>query len=1150
MTEDNQLLHEEPPSYGGGATADPIMAYLRQIERALRPGDATEHTHRPALQELLEVLDDSIVAINEPRRSACGAPDYVISRKCDQLSLGYVEAKGVGKDLAEIEDSEQLNRYRSSLTNLLLTDYLEFRWFVDGRKRGTFRLATVTAGGRLTPASLGELESARHLLLGFLSQKPVDIASAEELANRLAKRTHIIRDIIISAFQTGAASQQLRDWRDAFAVTLLPELAPHIDAKKEAGAVAEFADMFAQTLAYGLFSARAASYGVKFTREKAQKLIPRTNPFLHTFFEQITGSALDNEPFAGFVADLIQTLDHADMARILEDFGKRGRRRDPVVHFYETFLQAYDPKLRELRGVYYTPEPVVNYIVQSIDRLLKDRFGIKAGLADHSKIKLGSAPASGAPVSAPADRPGDASREGAQRDTRGACAPQGEVHRVLILDPATGTATFLYTVLDFIRSQFKTKKGAGQWGSYVHEHLLPRLFGFELLMAPYAVAHFKIGLALAAMDEEPLFRQQWSYEPHAHERVNIFLTNTLEDLERTTEQLGPLRALSDEANSAYEVKKHKPVLVVLGNPPYSNFGQQNRHPWILNLLEDYKRGLNEKKLNLNDDFIKFVRWAQWRIEQTGTGIIGYITNNVYLDGLTHRRMRECLLETFDEIYIVNLHGSSKKQETTPDGGKDDNVFDITVGVSIALFVKLPPGARKTNGLATVRYVDLWGRRADKYEWLDDHHTENTKWEKLQPEAPNFYLVPKDLSRQKEYSKWWSLADIFPISNNGLKTDRDDLFFDFERKSLDKRMRMFFQPDLPSHFVEQYRIKDSSSYDIEARRRKLAFDPKALHKCLYRPFDFRWLYYDIGLTSRPAEKVMKLLLAGDNLGLCCLRQSRRGETGAYLAVSCLVNKDAVSLFDIGTVFPLYLNTNRNLPEEDLFAHDNGRRPNLSAEFIKEFCEKLQVKFVPDGLGRLSKREVGPELIFHYAYAVFHSAAYRERYAEFLRADFPRLPLTSDFELFRILGGLGAELVGLHARGKGEPRGLDFPVKGDNVIEEVRYQPPTSDSVGDDVRSLTSKTKSESRHLDSYKETKVGRVWINDRQYVEGVPESAWTFPIGGYLPAQRWLKDRIGRTLGFVEQEEYMRLVWALMETKRLMAEIDQAIEQHGGWPLR
>jgi predicted helicase len=699
---------------------------------------------------------------------------------------------------------------------------------------------------------------------------------------------------------------------------------------------------------------------------------------------------------------------------------------------------------------------------------------------------------------------------------------------VLILDPATGTATFLYTVLDFIRSQFKTKKNAGQWGSYVHEHLLPRLFGFELLMAPYAVAHFKIGLALAAMDEEPLFRQQWSYEPHANERVNIFLTNTLEDLERTTEQLGPLRALSDEANSAYEVKKHKPVLVVLGNPPYSNFGQQNRHPWILNLLDDYKRGLNEKKLNLNDDFIKFVRWAQWRIEQTGSGIIGYITNNVYLDGLTHRRMRECLLETFDEIYIVNLHGSAKKQETTPDGGKDENVFDITVGVSIALFVKLPPGLRKgSKPLATVRHVDMWGRRADKYEWLDDHHTENTKWKKLAPEAPDFLFVPKDSSASKEYARHWSIRDLFPISGNGVKTERDKVSIHFTEKEVEKVVGEFrIKP--AAELRQKFELgSDSRDWSVERAKADVLDHVKGTltTRILYRPLDVRCTWYSgrgKGFIGTPAGSLMNHFLSGPNLGLITTRQTK--EVFSALATTIICGHKSCAGYDINTLFPLYLYPNGKLPEEDLFAHDNGRRPNLSAEFIKEFCETLQVKFVPDGLGRPGKREVGPELIFHYAYAVFHSPTYRERYAEFLRADFPRLPLTSNYELFRILCGFGGDLVDLHVRNKGVPKGISFPVKGDNKIEEVRFQPPQG--------------------------KEPGRVWINDRQYVEGVPESAWTFPIGGYLPAQRWLKDRIGRTLGFVEQEEYMRIVWALMETKRLMVEIDASIASHGGWPMK
>jgi hypothetical protein len=1081
--------------------------YLAAIERAHRRGDATEHTYRPFLKTFLETrAKGDAEATNEPKREKCGAPDYVVSRKKDRLTLGYVEAKDVGLDLAEIEKGEQITRYLQHLPNFLLTDYLSVRWYVRGdkgiEKRGSASLGHIGTGGKIV-SDPAEQARALNLIDSFLQQRPVPINSALDLALRLAHLTHMVRDTIVDAFAYGEASQQLRDWREAFAATLLPELMQHSDAKKETEARAKFADMFAQTLAYGLFSARVAAPGKNFSRELARKLIPRTNPFLRSFFEQITGSALDDEPFAGFVEDLIQTLAYSDTDSILEDFGKRGRRTDPVVHFYETFLQAYDPKLRELRGVYFTPEPVVNYIVESLDLLLKSKFSLKNGLADRSQITV--------------------TRHEGEKEIR------ETTHRVLILDPATGTATFLYRVLDFIREQFERSKKLGAWGDYVHEHLLPRLFGFELLMAPYAVAHFKLGLALAAWDKEPLFRQGFSYEPQKDERINIFLTNTLEDIEDKAQQLGPLRMLSDEAHCAFEVKRNKPVLVILGNPPYSNFGQQNRGKWILGLLDEYKRGLNEKKINLNDDFIKFIRWAQWRVEQTGSGVIGMIVRNVFLDGLTHRRMRESLLEAFDEIYVLNLHGSKEPLEMSPDGSVDDNVFQIKKGVAIVLFVKLPATGKKRQTMhATVRHADLWGRQAAKYKWLDAQQVEKTKWTKLKPSAPRFYFVPKDFAQDEEYRGLPSVTDIFPVSNNGLKTDRDELFFDFNKLDLQNRMQRFFIRDLPDAFREKYRIVDSTSYDIAERRHKVTFDPKALHKCLYRPFDVRWLYYDPGLTSRPAEKVMRHMIAGDNLALIATRQTK--DELSVLAVDKLAGHKSCAGYDINTVFPLYLYPNGKLPEDDLFVREEPdeppRRPNLSADFIADFCLRLKVKFVPEGLGWPAKREVGPELIFHYAYAVFHSPGYRERYAEFLRTDFPRLPLTGDYELFRELSGLGGWLVDLHARGHGEGKGPGFPLKGNNLIEEVRYEPP--------------KPSGSERHG--------GRVWINDLQHFEPVPPESWEFPIGGYQPAERWLKDRTGRTLGYDDLSTYARIIHALGETRRLMAEIDKTIAAHGGWP--
>ncbi|MCX8089370.1 MAG: N-6 DNA methylase [Verrucomicrobiae bacterium] len=1110
-------LQEEPPGYGGGAggaaPADPVADYLRSVERDLVRGDATEHTHRRALQELLEALEPEITALNEPRRAECGAPDYMVRRRRDGLLIGYIEAKSVGANLDEIETSDQLRRYCAAQPNVLLTDYLEFRWLVDAQRRETFRLATRGPEGRLAAVSTEEQARAVGLLRAFLTRAPVPVATADELARRLAHLAHAIRLVLAGAFQTGHASQQLRDWRDAFARTLLPELAPQADPKREAAAVAEFADMFAQTLAYGLFSARAVCGAARFTRETARKLVPRTNPFLRAFFEQITGTALDDEPFAGLVEDLIQTLQHADMARILEDFGRRGPRRDPVVHFYETFLQAYDPKLREVRGVYYTPEPVVHYIVESVDGLLRERFGLKDGLADRSKITL-------------------TRREGEREVTE-------ESHRVLILDPAAGTATFLYAVLDFIRAQFKRRRNAGQWASYVHEHLLPRLFGFELLMAPYAVAHFKLGLALAAMDEEPLFRPQWSYEPRPGERLNIFLTNTLEEAERRVEMLGPLRALSDEANAAADIKARKPVLVVLGNPPYSGHSA-NRGEWIARLVREYHfcdgRPLGERNPKwLQDDYVKFIRWGQWRIEQTGQGILAFITNHGYLDNPTFRGMRQHLMRSFDEIYLLDLHGNAKKKETVPDTGEPDkNVFDIQQGVAIGIFVKWPEALRakkKKGDLAVVHHAHLWGaQRQRKYEWLERHHVRNTRWTVLEPSAPHYLFIPQSARRRREYERGWKITEMMPVHSLGITAGRDHFTIAFTREELRRRLIRFVTLAPESARLEFGLGPDSRDWKVELAQRDLQRNPspQRIRPILYRPFDVRFTCYSgvsRGFHCMARHDVMRHFLPpSGNLGLSTTR-SVEIRTGWHhvFATTTLIQLHSVSLKEVNYLFPLYLYSNGKLPEQELFPHHNERRPNFSAAFIAELCERLGVRFVPEGHGRPAKHEVGPEDVFAYAYAIFHSPTYRQRYAEFLRADFPRVPLTSRITLFRALARLGERLVELHARDGADPDAVRFPVKGSDRVEAVHYQPP--------------------------KRGEPGRVWINATQFFEGVPEAAWNFPIGGYQPAQRWLKDRVGRTLNHEELAAYQRLVSALAETQRLMGDVDACIEKDGGWPL-
>lgn len=567
-----------------------LSDYLKKIGKALEAGNATEHTHRPALKALIESLANGITATNEPKRVACGAPDFIITR--GQTPLGYIEAKDVGKPLDEIEDSEQMGRYLESLTNLILTDYLEFRWYVSGKHRLTARLASVGAKGiRGEPDGA---EQVTELLTAFLKAQVPTVGTPKELAARMAAFARLIRDIIRSAFEDEDKSGSLHQQMAGFRKVLLHDLAE-----------TQFADMYAQTICYGLFAARCnAKGGEPFTRQHAAYDLPKTNPFLRKMFGHIAGPDLD-ERIVWAVDDLAELLNRADIAAILQDFGKRTRREDPVVHFYETFLAAYDPKMREARGIYYTPEPVVSYIVRSVDHILKTDFGLPEGLADSSKIKVKNP------------------------DTK----EKADVHKVLILDPAVGTGTFLFSVIDLINESFKGNKGL--WSSYVSQHLLPRLFGFELLMAPYAVAHMKLGLQLA----------ETGYDFKTDERLRIYLTNTLEEAHELTGLPLFTQWLAEEANAAGKVKQEAPVMVVLGNPPYS-VSSQNKGDWINRLLKDYKKDLNERKLNLDDDFIKFFRFAQWRIEQTGYGVLAFISNHTYLDGTTHRRMRQSLMETY------------------------------------------------------------------------------------------------------------------------------------------------------------------------------------------------------------------------------------------------------------------------------------------------------------------------------------------------------------------------------------------------------------------------------------------------------------------------------------------------------------------------
>ncbi|MFH1891819.1 MAG: type ISP restriction/modification enzyme [Candidatus Zixiibacteriota bacterium] len=1093
---------------------NPISRYLKDIERELNTGRATEHSYRPALKSLLEALSNEISATNEPKRERCGAPDFIVTR--GHTPLGYVEAKDIDKNLDEVEKSEQMARYLDGLSNLILTDYLEFRWFERGELRLTASLAKVDRDGKLQKEKAGIAEFSA-LSESFFAAKTPTIGTPKELAKRMAAIARLIRDITIKSLEDEDKAGSLHAQLDGFRKVLLHDLQPD-----------QFGDMYAQTICYGLFAAKCNHEGGEpFTRQSAAYELPKTNPFLKKMFAHMAGPELDDR-LTWAVDDLAELLNRSDMDAILKDFGKRTRREDPVVHFYETFLAAYDPKMREARGVYYTPEPVVSYIVRSVDHILKTDFGIKDGLADTTKIPL---------YKNEVDEEGKTHRK-----------KVGECHKVLILDPAVGTGTFLHGVIDHIHEHLVETGQAGTWSAYVSEHLLPRLYGFELLMAPYAVAHMKLGLQLS----------QLGYDFKSGERLRIYLTNTLEKAKEKQIDVPFANMIAEEANSAVEIKSENPVMVILGNPPYSGHSA-NKGDWIKDLLHGKDSLTEEPTANyfevdgkplgernpkwLNDDYVKFIRFAQWRIERTGYGILSFISNHSYLDSPTFRGMRQSLMSTFDDIFILDLHGNTKKREVCPDGSKDENVFDIQQGVAIGTFVRKDDSPKSST---LVNHAHLWGLREErsaddtltggKYHWLGKQDCSNTDWAVTESGSPDYMLVPQDDRERCEYYENWDVSNIMTVKSVGVVTARDKLTIHWDRDLLWQTVVEFARLT-PEVARARFRLgPDAQDWKVSMAIQDIDStgpDSRFIKPILYRPFDIRYSYYtgrSRGFICRPRAGVMRHLVAGSNLALTVGRAGQVIDSGEWNIVFCSSSITEFNLFRRGgnNIIPLYVFADDE--QTDMFKTDtpptkcSGRRPNLAPEFIDDFSRKIKMRFISDGKGDL-KKTFGPEDVFSYMYAIFHSPTYRSRYAEFLKIDFPRLPLTSRPPLFRDLCALGEQLVGLHLMEKHGPGITSYPVDGDHTVEKVRYTEPS-------------------------KKSPAGRVWINKTQYFGGVPPEVWEFHIGGYQVCHKWLKDRKGRKLGIDDLTHYQHIVSALSETIRLMSEIDQAIDKHGGWPIQ
>lgn len=1041
-----------------------IQEYIAEIEKQFLTGYAREHTYRPALKQLLETMLPHLTALNEPARLSCGAPDYILVR--GNIPVAFVEAKDIDdNDLAgRKEHKEQFGRYRSSLDNIAFTDYLDFHFYEKGEFVDSVRIAEVN-GNRIV-ARKENFEKFKSLIEHFGNAVSQTITSSSKLAEIMANKARLLANVIENVLvKEKDEDGNLKGQMDAFKDILIHDISPK-----------EFADVYAQTITYGMFAARLHDPTPEtFSRSEAATLIPKTNPFLRQLFQYVAGYDLD-ERICWIVDDLAETFRATDMPKMMSGFGKRTEQNDPLIHFYEDFLAAYDPSLRKSRGVWYTPQAVVNFIVRAVDDILQNEFNLPMGLADTSKISI--------------EQSVEQSRD--KRYADGKKKRKVEYHRVQILDPATGTGTFLAEVVSRIYAKFKGQSGI--WQGYVDEHLLPRLNGFELLIASYAMAHLKIDWMLT----------DTGYKPVDNKRLRIFLTNSLEEYHKDT---GTLFAqfLAREANGANEIKRDTPVMVVLGNPPYSGVSQNNGE-WISKLINDYKYidnvHFNERKHWLNDDYVKFIRLGESFVDKTNEGILAYINNHSFLDNPTFRGMRWNLLKSFDKIYILDLHGNSKKKEACPDGSKDENVFDIQQGVSINIFIKT--GQKPKNGFAEVFHYDVWGKRQTKYDFLADSDLYSLNFEEVEPTAPFYFFVPKDETGREEYEKGFCINELMPVNATGVVTMGDSFALAESAEILHNRLRDFIEMPYDANTLNiKYNLgKNYADFILKSNLKNIS--EKSILPIAYRPFDTKYIYFDDRIIWRPRSKVMQHLLYSNNICLVTSRQC----VSDWRYVFCSKNICEFNLtgtagrFGSGYVFPLYV-----------YDSDILRHPNLKPEIIDKIANNIGLTFESEKSGEAD--EFAPIDLLDYIYAVLHSPAYREKYKEFLKTDFPRVPYPTSIDEFRRLAGLGSELRQIHLMKHPtlESMTTDYLYlgEGNNIVEKVRWE-----------------SLSES----------VGRVWMNSSQYFDNVPLTAWEFYIGGYQPAQKWLKDRTNRVLGFTDLSHWQRIIKALVMTDEIMKKID------------
>lgn len=1038
-----------------------LQDYLKNIQQLINQGDAREESFYTHLDSLIRNFAHEHIIKNVeitilPKQTEAGNPDFRVWDGMHHIT-GYIEAKAPTEtNLDRIEASEQLKRYISTFPNVILTNFYEFRLYRDGEfiKQASIGRSDLARKLKTAPPVENEKEFI-NLFNTFFSYSLPRVSNAKTLALELAKRTRFLRDEVISieiADEAKKGQKAILGFYDAFKKYLIGTLTQQ-----------SFADLYSQTITYGLFAARTRSDN-SFNRELAFKYIPNTIGILRDVFRFISLEE-PPKPLQIIVDDIAEVLNVTDVNKILQGYYREGKGNDPIIHFYETFLTAYDPSIKEKRGVYYTPESVVGYIVRSINSILKTIFGMADGLAGEN---------------------------------------------VTLLDPAGGTLTFPAEAIKLAVQEFTEKYGSGGKTKLIKNQILKNYYAFELMMAPYAIGHLKMSF---------LF-EELGYRISDDERFQLYLTNALEMEDLDQVDIPGLSSLSEESHLAGKIKKEQPILVILGNPPYSGHSA-NKNTWTEKLLKEdidgsqsfYKvdgKPLDEKNPKwLQDDYVKFLRFAQWKIQKTGYGIAGMITNHSYLDNSTFRGMRQSLMNTFNEIYILDLHGNNLKKEISPDGSIDENVFDIRQGTAIVLFVKYKNNENSHN----VYHKDLFGKRKQKYNWLESNDFSIDHYTKLNPESPYYFFTQWKIDKIKNYLTWNSINDIFPVNSVGVVTSRDNFVIDFEKSSLTNRIRQLQNNYSPNETLTQaYGLKDKKNWKLSKVRKEIAQlqdIEEYIKKIDYRPFDQRLIFYNELLVERTRRDVMQHMMK-DNIGLTIGRAGQVvGEEHLWNLAFVTETLIDFNLFYRGgeLLFPLYLYEDKApkkahaqtmmLFEPEEKYDSKNRKPNIDTSFYET-------------LNKLYSKKPTPEEILYYIYSIFYSNIYREKYAEFLKIDFPRVPFTKDYSVFSKLAELGDQLTHLHLM---KSKSLDKPVS--------KYQ---GESDNDRIEKVIFNEKEK-------------RVYINNDKYFDNVEPEVWAYQIGGYQVLQKYLKNRKDRIMN--DSRHYCRMITAISKTIDIQKQIDE-----------